>query len=558
MKNKTLILFSVTILIATLIWGCEKKSEIYQSSDLDDVVFASAKMDQEPEKYMLLGNQLENPYSVSNMQRAYDSLKFSPKKHHPDVLDMNISISHTHLYIMFQPKDVDEYNYLIDESGLSLFTYPLDYEVIQEGHIYERPGFQEGDIPWLYTTIPVEDADSYNVDFHILDYCYIPEELTPVVKNSNPVLNETLFFLELEALLQTNNITQLEYADAVAAKSAKYPTGYIKVMNTTTNSNEGVKKVKVRVHNIIKWCETYTDETGYYKMSKSYLTNVHYAVIYENQTGFKIWGNLAFLAPANHNMGWYSNSGYSTNIGTSSDAWLWSTVNNSAYIYREKMCTAFGILKPASDLRIWTFRSAGSGGAAPMAKRFSLPIATLNSFLNAFSVTTMLSYIALVLPDVFILGNYNKTIDCYSVVFHELSHASHYAKAGSGYWLNYIQGIINNKINNNNPPYGNGNETKAGYIGVGEMWGNYFCYKCMNKSTALGFSFGSVALTGTNYWFKPQIMKYLDETCGLSSSQIFECLTSDVTSHALLKSKLKTKYPNYVSCIESAFSTNGF
>ncbi|MDR2928330.1 MAG: hypothetical protein LBV41_09065 [Cytophagaceae bacterium] len=511
-----------------------------EQSEFADTKSAELGSSAEPADEMILGRKLENPYSVENMTKAYDGLKKTARSRS---IDQNIVIKTTHLYIRFQPRDTAEYNYLIDRSGLSLFTYPLDYETVQEGNCYKRADANDGELPWLYTSVPVESADEIAVKYDILEYCHIPDEAVAEAQHRSTAHTETLALLELESLRLTGNITRAEYDEAITLTRGKKknPSGYIKVHNTSTGILEGVKRVKVRVHNFVKWCEAYTDENGYYQMSKSYRSNVHYAVIYENHTGFKVWGNFAFLAPANHNMNWHSPSGYSTNLYTNSRAWLWSTVNNAAYIYREKMCPAFGITKPASDLRLWTTRGLGSSlgsGSAPMAKRLSLEAAVLTKFLSKFSVFANVGYIVCVMPDVFILKDFKGTKECYSTVFHEMAHASHFAKVGKEYWLNYIWGIINNG------GYGNSaNGTKAGYIGVGEMWGYYFGYKCMNNAHALGFTqFNSVGLEGTNYWFKLQIMKDLDEKCGLSPKQIYDCLSSDVTNHTQFKNKLISKY----------------
>ena len=79
------------------------------------------------------------------------------------------------------------------------------------------------------------------------------------------------------------------------------------------------------------------------------VSNVHYSLIFTNKTGFKIWGNWAFLAPACYNMGWHSKKGFNKDIYKESKAWLWSTVNNGTYVYREKLCPKFGIKKPRLD-----------------------------------------------------------------------------------------------------------------------------------------------------------------------------------------------------------------
>ncbi|MCL2311084.1 MAG: hypothetical protein FWC41_01155 [Firmicutes bacterium] len=557
---KKLSLISVICCLCIFFIGCKKEFDSHSEQNVrsnksgTNVNENGLNFDGEPWDEIILGNQLVNAYSVANMRIAYDSLVVNSKSNlfSPATLIHNLTIETTHLYICLKPKDSTEYDYLIEKSGLTLFPYPLDYEIIQQGLVYNRPGANKGDLPWFYTTVPVEQAGKIEMDYEVLEKCYIPSELVSVEARNNSAFTETMAMLELEALWQTKNITQDEYDHAVSAKGAKYPTGYIKVKNTTTGNYEGVKKMKVRVHNIIKWCEAYTDENGYYKMSKSYLTKIHYAAIYENQTGFKIWGNWAFLAPANFCMGWNSNSGHSKNFDTNSKGWLWSTVNNAAYIYREKMCPAFNITKPASDLRLWTVRLSGGWlGSAPMAKRAPIQAAVFNTFVSIFGITSLLSYIAFVLPDIFIIKDFTNTKECYSTVFHEMAHASHYAKAGSGYWLNYIAGIVANL------GYGNVNGTNAGYIGVGEMWGEYMEWRCMTNNTVLGYSFNNVSIPGTSYWFKPRILYDLQMNCSLTPKQIYDCLESNVTNHAQLKAKLIQKYGNS-SGINAVFASHGF
>ncbi|MDR0207481.1 MAG: hypothetical protein LBI45_09535 [Bacteroidales bacterium] len=561
MKNLSLI--TVICCLFVLFIGCKKEFNLLTEQGTSDPPNRSGLNNEdglqangEPYEEIILGNQLVNAYSVANMTMAYDSLLNSRSNlFSQSSFVQNLTISATHLYVCFKPQDSTEYNYLIDESGLTLFHYPLDYEIIQQGLYYIRPGSQYGDLPWLYTTIPVGQANSIIVPYDVLEKCFIPDELVLSDKHNASALTETMAMLELEALMQTRNITQEEYEEAIfVSRGAKNPSGYIKVKNTSTQNLEGVRKVKVRVHNIIKLCEATTDENGYYKMSKSYLTNVHYATIFENSTGFKVWGNWAFLCPANYNMGWHSNSGHNRNIETNSDAWPWATVNNAAYIYREKICPNLNITKPASNLRIWFINKSNGMGAAPMTHRTPIQLAAFNILLGMFSINSYLSFIAFVLPDVFIICNVKDTEKFYSLVFHELSHASHYEKAGSGYWLNYISGIVAN-VNKNT--YGDGTGALDGYIGVGEMWGEYFEWRCMTNITALGYSFTNVPTPGTTYWFKPKILYNLQLQCSLTPKQIYDCLTSDVTNHSQLKSKLISKYGNSAS-ITAVFAAFGF
>ena len=136
-----------------------------------------------------LGNKIENAYSLEYMQQAYDALKERGE------ISESINIETTHLYIKLNPQDSVEMNYILEDSVLALFPYPLDYELIGEGE-YE---VEENATPELYTVIPVEHKLNENIKFEILEECFIPEDY-----DENPDLAK----LEIEALLITGNITK--------------------------------------------------------------------------------------------------------------------------------------------------------------------------------------------------------------------------------------------------------------------------------------------------------------------------------------------------------------
>ena len=163
-----------------------------------------------------------------------------------------------------------------------------------------------------------------------------------------------------------------------------------------------------------------------------------------------------------------------------------------------------------------------------MARQISLSSSSLHDLLIGLGVTWGTSYISLVMPDVFIIKNFNNTSDAYGTIFHELSHASHYTKAGKWYWLKYIAGIIGN-----GGDYGDGTGGNDGYIGVGEMWGNYFGYICEKDY------FGSAGFSPWENWFHPGILKDLDNNIyGMTPHKIFICLQNNVRNHQELKNKL--------------------
>jgi len=87
-----------------------------------------------------LGKKLDNPYSVSNMRVAYESLAKQNNR-------LNFSsdiIQTTHYYLKFFVSSAEDYDELESDS-LDLFEYPLDYEIESYGDYYmEEEGNQEG------------------------------------------------------------------------------------------------------------------------------------------------------------------------------------------------------------------------------------------------------------------------------------------------------------------------------------------------------------------------------------------------------------------------------
>jgi hypothetical protein len=93
---------------------------------------------------VILGQQLNNPYSVENMQAALDTLKAHPEQHStcmkaPSATLEDITIEPTDLYVRFLPADSMQFVQLMTDSTLILFDYPLDYQKVQTGDYYKDP-----------------------------------------------------------------------------------------------------------------------------------------------------------------------------------------------------------------------------------------------------------------------------------------------------------------------------------------------------------------------------------------------------------------------------------
>jgi len=289
------------VLFALLVFSSCQKEEM-----LDNPLNSDIQTDSDGE--IVLGNKIENPYSIENMKKAYKSLQ-SQRQLKSALIDEEV-IEPTHLYVRFLPVDSTELTTLNKDTTLELFDYPLDYEIEEEGFYYHDPKIPEDQPTWQYTAVPI-DYEFPDVKYEIIEGCFIPEDtLATELKSTNDI--NFLALLEYESFRLTNNLDedieqelQLKSTQGKWWKlpSKKEPKGTIRVHNTIAGL-EGVMRVKVRAHRVVKIKSAYTNTSGYYHIRKGFRYNVHYAVIFENASGFKIWGNWAFLAPARYSMGW--------------------------------------------------------------------------------------------------------------------------------------------------------------------------------------------------------------------------------------------------------------
>ena len=156
------------------------------------------------------------------------------------------------------------------------------------------------------------------------------------------------------------------------------------------------------------------------------------------------------------------------------------------------------------------------------------------------------------LPDITIgTGGSDSYAEIYASVVHELAHSSHYAKAGNDYWDSYIYYIAVSFLSTGGKSYGNGTGKYAGHCEVGEMWAYFLESKMFKERYG-----GAVPTFGTSWWFYPQILRYLDER-GLTRSQIFRALDTDVNTRKKLQERLVDLFPEEKEMIDQVFSRYG-
>lgn len=484
---------------------------------------------------MVLGRQLDDPYSVGNITKALESLY--PTK------AGSIDVSETNTYVRFLPKDQEQYDYL-ESIGVEMLDHPLDYEIVREGDYYHDPEIPEGDITWQYAVVAPDFAFPPGIRYEVLDHCHITEHEVFTRSGGDGIDWDAV---ERESFRLTGNAHMLADAPLCKAGAAK-PSGRITLVDDRRpNVIEGVKGVRVACNVFVKIGDAYTDEDGYYSINKSFSTEPRYWLVFKNKKGFGIGLNLILVGGSSSTMGKQSQEGYSLEVGSESDRTLFArcVVNNSVWDYLEKCKTSAGTIKaPPSNLRLWLFKNLSASSAVMMQHGAVVNNSELvKKYLGDWA--TVLKWF---LPDVTIgYKNDDDYASIYRTTVHELAHASHFQQVNVEWWDKLVEFILTSYLTSGMITYGTGGEENAGYCEVAEMWAYYLSSK-MNWDR-----YSENRLFGTSYWFYPQILYYLDDR-GLDQYKIYQALVSSVIDRDTLQEKLLSLYPDFKTNIMVAFN----
>ncbi|MDX9845873.1 MAG: hypothetical protein RBT74_02730 [Tenuifilaceae bacterium] len=511
---------------------------------------------------------MDNPYSVSLMREAYKELvaekAFAPGK------TPNEAIVTTHLYVRFLPSSLDELYLLTDSLNLMLFDHCLTYEIEQEGEYYHDPSIPEDQITWQYTTVEA-NFNFPEVQYEVIEECYIPDD-NEYEKNTH------LAMLEERALRNAGYLEMLKrkgFADAenhTKGISLERPTGTILFQDINrNNASSAAKGITVRCWVGAKIGRGVTNDDGDYSCSAKFRVGPYYRLYFYRNNDWSIKHNtISLMVAKNIGLGYHNKKGYDKTFTAARDKddIPFCIVSTAAHDYF-KWCDENSILKPPTDLRIWV-ASFWEGGSAPMLKRGVTPMhngqISLNKFFSNIFLAKANSYVQVFnsftkwVPDITLNNKVGpKDTTLYRTTLHELAHASHYSKVGLNYWNFYTSYIVTCYIDGKGT-YGNASLPNSGYCGVGEMWGYY-----------IGGVLAAKEYSDDNWhedkpWFRPRILRQLTVnaipyqphlTSPLTEKQIFDCLTSNVTNHEQLRTKLISAYGKQQE-ISAVFTHFGF
>lgn len=523
--KKTLYLFLVTILFA----NCNNDDEILKDSEIsksNNTLVMRTNENDKPDEHMpiILGEKLDNPYTVANMQSAFDYYNSVV----PNSPFKDKTVETTHYYIKITPNTIeqlemlDELDNSDDENAPVLHDYPLDYEIKEEGDYYVMPKDENDIFHSAYTLIPVGYQFPSSVPYIILDKIYEPTE------EEYDVETVALFFANWQEDLLADEIEVTaeklpEYLrNSLAQQSSsrlfgrRYrPNGYVKVQNTDNQNPDPLLKAKISIGRYIFWRYTYTDNNGFFEAPKKYRGKVRIRAKWRGYTATirKTWNEIMGLWVSDHLMTiTRGNNGRTKNIMYSEPhngvvgidlagghLWFKGTTHNGLRKYND-FGSSNGISHIVKSANVWCFARGGSSSAPMLYKFRNLPqlASTANmGQANFWHVMTNVYggfYIGLTPPHLrpdFMFrglkdkkigkeGGQSNTVRIHQLIFHESGHYSHASKAGPNYWAQLFAGEMSNALLYNNDPYVDGTKPSlqvGRIIGMAEGWGNFCEFK---------------------------------------------------------------------------------
>ncbi len=238
MQNEKLNLIIVVLFIIGLflIHSCRKDEFEELEPKLDNEVTSFS------EGMIQLSKKLENPYSVTNMKKAFQNLTDNGQLKSAKVKESDIKI--THYYVRFLPKSFEELAILQKDSTLELYDYPLDYEIAEGGTYYQDPDIPLGEITWQYCAVE-KKFDFPNLQYEILEELFLPKEKKEGKSKGTDYNEEIWDEIETEALQITGNLKEdVQSTNTKSLFRDKWnPSGTIKVWD----AKFGVTRTTTRV-----------------------------------------------------------------------------------------------------------------------------------------------------------------------------------------------------------------------------------------------------------------------------------------------------------------------
>ena len=223
------------------------------------------------------GRKLQNPYSVSNMRKAYQALN-SPTKSNFQGADEDNIIFTTHYYVKFSPRNEDDLSELKSDSTLVLFQAPLDYEILPP----DDYAASEAQTPSpLYASVPAsKDLSGINSPFEILEELFIPDDGDfPATKGQYTYSDDFIDALVYKSLELTDNLE--DPTPGTKANTEWHPQGRVTYYDDVLSATLPIEGLQVRCKRWFTTHKAYTDKNGYFYCEKTFKNPANYSIVFE-------------------------------------------------------------------------------------------------------------------------------------------------------------------------------------------------------------------------------------------------------------------------------------
>ncbi|CAM3802716.1 hypothetical protein FLGE108171_15500 [Flavobacterium gelidilacus] len=422
----------------------------------------------------VLGKKKINPFTIENMQKAYQSLLNNPTaSKYPnsgEYYRSNFSgyqIETTHYYVRFHPQDSIQYDKIANDSILAVSDVPFEYDIDTDGEKYQDPSLIGTDFTYYYSVCPIDYQVPEGVPYEIITNLHFTKE--DMIGN-NPTeiqIQEIDFYydLNLETLKLTNNLEinekeeliylftspdgtqqQLTYQQAInqglsleeviidfseiealERRRSWSPSGTITVNEDAINQNIGVNGALIRVR---KWGwlvirTANTNSNGYFQTSSTRTKKVKYALYYQHQPFFTVKAGTAFWNARDRGTATHTRSAWNRHYSSGVKK-FYALIHNAAYDYYSRIVNVYNISNPGFFKRIvgknWYYASS--------------------HYVNSFQSTFSFYDIRITIGS---NGAYRGSDGIYATTIHELTHAGH-RNMDSGMFSTFHSGSCNRAV----------------------------------------------------------------------------------------------------------------